>query len=146
MTIPEACNLVLEAGAMGEGGDIFVFDMGKPVKIYDMARKMIQLSGRTGIEIKEIGLRPGEKLYEELLATKEDTIPTYHPKIMRAQVRRYPIESIDREYNDLWDILLTMDNMKIVAKMKSIVPEFLSNNSIYCQLDTCTPPHQLVEQ
>lgn len=140
MTIPEACNLVLEAGAMGEGGDIFVFDMGKPVKIYDMARKMIQLSGRTGIEIKEIGLRPGEKLYEELLATKEDTIPTYHPKIMRAQVRRYPIESIDREYNDLWDILLTMDNMKIVAKMKSIVPEFLSNNSIYCQLDTCTPP------
>ena len=135
MTIPEACNLVLEAGAMGEGGDIFVFDMGKPVKIYDMARKMIQLSGLHNIEIKEIGLRPGEKLYEELLATKENTIPTYHPKIMRAQVRRYPLEAIDREYNELWDVLETMDDMKIVAKMKDIVPEFLSNNSIYCQLD-----------
>ncbi len=135
MTIPEACNLVLEAGAMGEGGDIFVFDMGKPVKIYDMARKMIQLSGLHGIEIKEIGLRPGEKLYEELLATKENTIPTYHPKIMRAQVRKYPLEAIDREYNELWQVLEGMDDMKIVAKMKDIVPEFLSNNSIYCQLD-----------
>ena len=135
MTIPEACNLVLEAGAMGEGGDIFVFDMGKPVKIYDMARKMIQLSGMHNIQIKEIGLRPGEKLYEELLATKENTIPTYHPKIMRAQVRKYPLEAIDREYSELWTILETMDDMKIVAKMKDIVPEFLSNNSIYCQLD-----------
>ena len=135
MTIPEACNLVLEAGAMGEGGDIFVFDMGKPVKIYDMARKMIQLSGMQNIEIKEIGLRPGEKLYEELLATKENNIPTYHPKIMRAQVRRYPLDAIDTAYNELWDILEGMDNMKIVGKMKSIVPEFLSNNSIYCQLD-----------
>ena len=135
MTIPEACNLVLEAGAMGEGGDIFVFDMGKPVKIYDMARKMIQLSGMHNIEIKEIGLRPGEKLYEELLATKENNIPTYHPKIMRAQVRRYPLDAIDTAYNELWDILEGMDNMKIVGKMKSIVPEFLSNNSIYCQLD-----------
>ena len=142
MTIPEACNLVLEAGAMGEGGDIFVFDMGKPVKIYDMARKMIQLSGMHNIEIKEIGLRPGEKLYEELLATKENNIPTYHPKIMRAQVRRYPIDAIDAEYNQLWDILETMDDMKIVGKMKSIVPEFLSNNSVYCQLDTATPPNQ----
>ena len=140
MTIPEACNLVLEAGAMGEGGDIFVFDMGKPVKIYDMARKMIQLSGMHNIEIKEIGLRPGEKLYEELLATKENTIPTYHPKIMRAQVRRYPLEAIDREYNDLWQVLEGMDDMKIVAKMKSIVPEFLSNNSVYCQLDKNTAP------
>ena len=143
MTIPEACNLVLEAGAMGEGGDIFVFDMGKPVKIYDMARKMIQLSGRQGIEIKEVGLRPGEKLYEELLATKENTIPTYHPKIMRAQVRKYPLEAIDREYNELWDILEGMDDMQIVAKMKSIVPEFLSNNSIYCKLDTSTPPQRI---
>ena len=140
MTIPEACNLVLEAGAMGEGGDIFVFDMGKPVKIYDMAKKMIQLSGRHGIEIKEIGLRPGEKLYEELLATKENTIPTYHPKIMRAQVRKYPLDAIDREYNELWEILEGMDDMKIVAKMKNIVPEFLSNNSVYCQLDKNTPP------
>ncbi len=145
MTIPEACNLVLEAGAMGEGGDIFVFDMGKPVKIYDMARKMIQLSGLHNIEIKEIGLRPGEKLYEELLATKENTIPTYHPKIMRAQVRRYPLEAIDREYNELWTILEGMDDMQIVAKMKTIVPEFLSNNSIYCQLDKNTPPRQFAE-
>ena len=135
MTIPEACNLVLEAGAMGEGGDIFVFDMGKPVKIYDMARKMIQLSGRHGIEIKEIGLRPGEKLYEELLATKENTIPTYHPKIMHAQVRRYNLDDVNREYDELWDVLEGMDDMKIVAKMKSIVPEFLSNNSVFCQLD-----------
>ncbi len=140
MTIPEACNLVLEAGAMGEGGDIFVFDMGKPVKIYDLARKMIQLSGLRGIEIKEIGLRPGEKLYEELLATKENTIPTYHPKIMRAQVRRYALDAIDREYNDLWGVLEGMDDMKIVAKMKDIVPEFLSNNSVYCQLDKNPPP------
>ncbi|MBP3763057.1 MAG: polysaccharide biosynthesis protein [Bacteroidales bacterium] len=140
MTIPEACNLVLEAGAMGEGGDIFVFDMGKPVKIYDMARKMIQLSGMNNVEIKEIGLRPGEKLYEELLATKENAIPTYHPKIMRAQVRRYALEAIDREYNDLWHVLESMDDMRIVGKMKAIVPEFLSNNSIYCKLDKSTPP------
>ncbi len=145
MTIPEACNLVLEASAMGEGGDIFVFDMGKPVKIYDMARKMIQLSGMQGIEIKEIGLRPGEKLYEELLATKENNIPTYHPKIMRAQVRRYPIEAIDREYDDLWNVLEGMDDMQIVAKMKAIVPEFLSNNSIYCKLDSCHTPCALNE-
>ncbi len=138
MTIPEACNLVLEAGAMGEGGDIFVFDMGKPVKIYDMARKMIQLSGLQDIEIKEIGLRPGEKLYEELLATKENTIPTYHPKIMRAQVRRYPLEAIDKAYNEMWDDLASLDDMRIVAKMKDIVPEFHSNNSVYCQLDSMT--------
>ena len=135
MTIPEACNLVLEAGAMGQGGDIFVFDMGKPVKIYDLAKKMIQLSGMKGIEIKEIGLRPGEKLYEELLATKENNIPTYHPKIMRAEVRRYKLEDIDREYGELEDILFTLDDRRIVAKMKSIVPEFISNNSIYCELD-----------
>ena len=135
MTIPEACNLVLEAGAMGEGGDIFVFDMGKPVKIYDLATKMIQLSGLKGIEIKEIGLRPGEKLYEELLATKENNIPTYHPKILRAEVRKYPIEDIDREYGELQDIMYTLDDRQIVAKMKSIVPEFISNNSIYCELD-----------
>ncbi len=135
MTIPEACNLVLEAGAMGQGGDIFVFDMGKPVKIYDMAKRMIQLSGLKGIEIKEIGLRPGEKLYEELLATKENNIPTYHPKILRAEVRKYKLEDIDREYGELEDIMFTLDDRRIVAKMKSIVPEFISNNSIYCDLD-----------
>ncbi len=135
MTIPEACNLVLEAGAMGQGGDIFVFDMGKPVKIYDMAKKMIQLSGMKNVEIKEIGLRPGEKLYEELLATKENTMPTYHPKIMHAEVRRYDANLVDAKYEELHGILETLDDMKIVAKMKEIVPEFVSNNSVYCELD-----------
>ena len=135
MTIPEACNLVLEAGAMGQGGDIFVFDMGKPVKIYDLATRMIQLSGLKNIEIKEIGLRPGEKLYEELLATKENTIPTYHPKIMHAEVRRYDTSEVDRSYDELQDIMWTLDDRQIVAKMKAIVPEFISNNSIYCELD-----------
>ena len=135
MTIPEACNLVLEAGAMGQGGDIFVFDMGKPVKIYDLASKMIQLSGLKNIEIKEVGLRPGEKLYEELLATKENTIPTYHPKIMRAEVRKYSLEDIDKAYSELWDLMPTLDPLQLVGKMKAIVPEFKSNNSIYCQLD-----------
>ena len=135
MTIPEACNLVLEAGAMGAGGDIFVFDMGNPVKIYDLAKKMIQLSGMKNIEIKEIGLRPGEKLYEELLAKKENTLPTYHPKIMRAEVRKYPLEAIDREYAELWDIMPTFDEMRLVSKMKEIVPEFKSQNSIFSSLD-----------
>lgn len=120
---------------MGEGGDIFVFDMGRPVKIYDLAQKMIQLSGLKNIEIKEIGLRPGEKLYEELLATKENNIPTYHPKIMRAEVRKYSLDEIDRQYAELWDLMPTLDDMKLVGKMKSIVPEFKSNNSTYCQLD-----------
>ncbi|MBQ6046403.1 MAG: polysaccharide biosynthesis protein [Bacteroidales bacterium] len=135
MTIPEACSLVLEAGAMGEGGDIFVFDMGQPVKIYDLAVKMIQLSGLQGIEIKEIGLRPGEKLYEELLATKENTMPTYHSKIMRAQVRTYPLNDIDREYGELRELMPKMDEMELVAKMKEIVPEYVSNNSVFCTLD-----------
>ena len=109
--------------------------MGKPVKIYDLAKKMIQLSGLKDIEIKEIGLRPGEKLYEELLANKENNIPTYHPKILRAEVRHYNIEDVDREYAELLDIMYTLDDRKIVAKMKGIVPEFVSNNSIYCELD-----------
>ena len=135
MTIPEACNLVLEAGAMGDGGDIFVFDMGSPVKIYDLAKKMIQLSGLKDIKIVETGLRPGEKLYEELLATKENNMPTYHPKIMRAQVRKYPLDAIDRAYEEMWQILNTGNDMQMVGKMKQIVPEFKSNNSIYCQLD-----------
>lgn len=135
MTIPEACNLVLEAGAMGDGGDIFVFDMGEPVRIYDLAKKMILLSGLYNIEIKEVGLRPGEKLYEELLATKENTIPTYHPKIMRAQVRSYPQDEVNEKYIELWNMMSTLDDMKLVAMMKSIVPEFISNNSIYCDLD-----------
>ena len=135
MTIPEACSLVMEAGSIGQSNEIFVFDMGKPVKIYDMAQKMIQLSGRTDIEIKEIGLRPGEKLYEELLASKEDTKPTDNPKIMRAQVREYEAENVNQKLEILKQALATCEDFPIVTQMKKIVPEFVSNNSIFCQLD-----------
>ena len=135
MTIPEACSLVLEAGVMGEKEDIFVFDMGEPVKIYDLAKKMIKLSGKEGVEIEITGLRPGEKLYEELLSTKENTIPTEHAKIMRAKVRRYTEEEVNEMINILIDLIPTCDDFKIVAQMKNIVPEFISNNSIYSRLD-----------
>lgn len=135
MTIPEACSLVLEAGVMGDKEDIFVFDMGEPVRIYDLATKMIKLSGKKNIEIEISGLRPGEKLYEELLSTKENTIPTEHNKIMRAKVRRYTQEEVDVEVNKLIELISTCDNFKIVAQMKNIVPEFISNNSIYSSLD-----------
>lgn len=135
MTIPEACSLVLEAGVMGEREDIFVFDMGEPVKIYDLAKKMIKLSGKEGIEIEISGLRPGEKLYEELLSTKENTIPTEHAKIMRAKVRRYTEEEVNTEIDTLINLIPTCDDYKIVAQMKKIVPEFISNNSIYSSLD-----------
>lgn len=138
MTIPEACNLVLEAGAMGQGGEIFVFDMGRPVKIYDMACKMIKLSGLEigkDIEIKEIGLRPGEKLYEELLNNEENTLPTYHPKILRAKVRAYDKSFIQRSFDDLTHLIIDANVFELVAKMKEIVPEFVSNNSIYDVLD-----------
>ena len=135
MTIPEACNLVLEASSMGTGGDIFVFDMGKPVKIYDLAKNMIRLSHLDNIEIKEIGLRPGEKLYEELLATKENTLPTHHPKILRAKVRSYDPQSVDDCLQRLSVIEKTSDVFRIVAEIKSIVPEFISNNSVFSTLD-----------
>lgn len=135
MTIPEACSLVLEAGVMGEKEDIFVFDMGEPVKIYDLAKKMIKLSRKEGIEIEITGLRPGEKLYEELLSTKENTIPTEHAKIMRAKVRKYTQEEVNEKINTLINLIPTCDNFKIVAQMKNIVPEFISNNSIYSSLD-----------
>ena len=138
MTIPEACSLVMEAGSIGDNNEIFVFDMGKPVKIYDLAEKMIQLSGKTNIEIKEVGLRPGEKLYEELLATKENTLPTENPKIMRASVRDYDHDEVDALLVALHEALVTCDDMAIVTQMKRIVPEFISNNSIFCQLDTPT--------
>ena len=105
------------------------------MKIYDMAKKMIQLSGRTNIEIKEIGLRPGEKLYEELLATKENTMPTDNPKIMRAQVRNYEATDVDTLIKVLSKALDSCDDFAIVAQMKKIVPEFISNNSVFCQLD-----------
>ena len=135
MTIPEACSLVLEASVMGDKEDIFVFDMGEPVRIYDLAKKMIKLSRKEGVEIEITGLRPGEKLYEELLSTKENTIPTEHAKIMRAKVRRYTQEEVDDKIHTLINLIPTCDNFKIVAQMKNIVPEFISNNSIYSYLD-----------
>ena len=135
MTIPEACSLVLEAGAIGEDDDIFVFDMGKPVKIYDLASKMIKLSHMPDVQIEITGLRPGEKLYEELLATKENTMPTEHPKIMRAKVREYTEEEVNKEIAKLLEILPTCNDFNIVKQMKVIVPEFKSNNSVYQILD-----------
>lgn len=141
MTIPEACALVLEAGAMGDGGEIFVFDMGKSVKIVDMARKMIMLSGfkpDTDIPIVFTGLRQGEKLYEELLATKENTIQTHHEKIMIASVREYPFTDINNQINALKDIIKKGDRFKMVSVMKQIVPEFKSRSSQYEVLDKQT--------
>ncbi|TNF50228.1 MAG: polysaccharide biosynthesis protein [Bacteroidetes bacterium] len=137
MTIPEACQLVLEAGTMGEGGEIFVFDMGDSVKIIDLAKKMIQLSGLElgkDIEIKITGLRPGEKLYEELLAAEENTVPTHHPQILRAKVREEEEEQV-KKINDLISLFDQQKNDEIVSKMKEIVPEFISNNSVFERLD-----------
>ncbi|HRH34709.1 MAG TPA: polysaccharide biosynthesis protein, partial [Catalimonadaceae bacterium] len=138
MTIPEACQLVLDAGAMGKGGEIFIFDMGKPVKIKDLAEKMIKLSGMIpykDIQIVYSGLRPGEKLEEELLAKKENIIPTHHHKIMKAKVREYNFEEIEMDVRQLLDLLQGQVDVEIVAKMKAIVPEYLSNNSIFEHLD-----------
>lgn len=137
MTIPEACNLVLEAGAMGTGADILVFDMGDPVKIYDLAKKMIRLYGfnESQIEIIEIGLRPGEKLYEELLNSTENTLATHHPQIMRANVSTISNGDVCHFIEELSEVILEGDDYALVAKMKQIVPEFISNNSIYSKLD-----------
>lgn len=135
MTIPEACRLVLEAGSMGNGGEIYIFDMGKPVKIADLARTMIRLSGKKDVSIEYTGLRHGEKLYEELLNVKEFTKPTSHEKVMIANVREYDYDYVKSEVDDLIDVCQTYDNMKIVAKMKQIVPEFVSQNSAYEVLD-----------
>ena len=138
MTIPEACQLVLIAGNMGKGGEIFIFDMGQPVKIAKLAEKMILLSGfkvGTDIEIKYTGLRPGEKLYEELLATKENTIPTENKQIMVAKVRVYYHSEIAKPIEHLIEIAPNRNDMEIVAEMKKIVPEFVSNNSVFEQLD-----------
>ncbi len=138
MTIPEACQLVLEAGAMGEGGEIFVFDMGESVKIIDLAKKMIRLSGLTvgeDIEIKITGLRPGEKLYEELLTSDENTLPTHHPQIMIGKVREYPFQDIQRQITKLIDSYGAQNNTQIVTMMKEMVPEFKSNNSEFAELD-----------
>lgn len=135
MLIPEACKLVLEAGTMGKGGEIFVFDMGKPVKIVDLAQRMICLSGAKDIEIKFTGLRDGEKLYEEILSDKEITKPTVHPKIMIATVREYAYDDILRAEQDLYRACMIEDDMSIVKRMKAIVPEFMSKHSKYEVLD-----------
>jgi len=135
MLIPEACKLVLEAGTKGNGGEIFVFDMGKPVKIDDLARRMIQLSGAKHIKIKYTGLRQGEKLFEELLNVAETTKPSFHKKIRIACVREYDYHEVCREIDELTSICEQYDKMATVRKMKQIVPEYKSNNSIYEQLD-----------
>lgn len=135
MLISEACKLVLEAGTMGKGGEIFVFDMGKPVKIVDLAKRMIKLSGAKDIDIKFTGLRDGEKLFEEVLNDKEGTKPTYHPKIMIAKVRSYDYETAKKNEDELLQLSYTHDDMVIVKKMKEIVPEYKSQVSKYEVLD-----------
>jgi FlaA1/EpsC-like NDP-sugar epimerase len=138
MTIPEACNLVLEAGSLGIGGEVFVFDMGQPVKIMDMAKKMVRLSGLQlgkDIEINVTGLRPGEKLYEELLASSENTMSTHHPKILRAKVNTFSNKVIKEQLNLLTEIMIDGDVVGMVRKVKSIVPEYISQNSEFEALD-----------
>ncbi|BBD46793.1 Putative epimerase/dehydratase WbiI [Petrimonas sp. IBARAKI] len=135
MTIPEACQLVLEAGSMGKGGEIYLFDMGKPVKILDLAKRMIRLSGSQNIKIEFTGLRHGEKLYEELLNASENTIKTHHEKIMIAQVREYEYEKVKDQIEGLIEISYQYDDMRTVKKMKEIVPEFQSINSPYEAID-----------
>ena len=135
MLIPEACKLVLEAGTKGNGGEIFVFDMGNPVKIADLAKRMIKLSGATGVEIKYTGLRAGEKLYEEVLNKEETTMPSFHDKIRIAKVRQYDYDTVERDIEDLIETSKHYDDMATVKKMKEIVPEFKSNNSVYEVLD-----------
>lgn len=135
MTIPEACQLVLEAGSMGEGGEIYIFDMGKPVKIVELARRMIYLSGRKDVKIEFTGLRHGEKLYEELLNVKEETCPTYHEKIMIAHVREYDYEEVKEGIRHLIEVSYTSDVLELVRCMKKIVPEFISKNSEFEALD-----------
>ena len=138
MTISEAVQLVMEAGAMGSGGEIFIFDMGKSIKIIDLARKMILLSGLdpdVDIKVEIIGLREGEKLFEELLNDKENTIPTYHKKILIANVRKIPFEMVETHIEKLKLISRQKDENKVVEYMKKIVPEFVSNASRYEVLD-----------
>jgi FlaA1/EpsC-like NDP-sugar epimerase len=135
MLIPEACKLVLEAGTMGQGGEIYVFDMGKPVRIVDLAKRMISLSGAKDIEIKFTGLRDGEKLYEEVLNDAEFTKPTYNPKIKIAAVREYEYEQVKKNEDRLHEASFRYDDMEIVRIMKEIVPEFKSQHSKYEELD-----------
>ena len=149
MTIPEACKLVLEAGSMGEGGEIYIFDMGKSIKIVDLAKKMIRLSGlipNQDISIEFTGLRPGEKLYEELLNNQENTLPTHHHKIMIAKVKEYDYKEISLHLEDLIRLSCAYQDWKVVAKMKEIVPEFKSNNSVYEELDDSNIDLKLVKE
>lgn len=142
MTIPEACRLVLEAGSMGSGGEIYLFDMGKSVKIVDLAKKMIKLSGfvvNQDIKITFTGLRPGEKLYEELLNDSENTIPTHHEKIMIARVRKQSYMKINKHVNELVSLAASYNDSFVVRKMKEIVPEYKSNNSIFEEFDVEIP-------
>ena len=127
--------MVLEAGTKGNGGEIFVFDMGKPVKIADLAKRMIKLSGAKNVEIKYTGLRPGEKLYEEVLNELEGTKPTFHEKIRIAEVREYDFEHVVKDIDELVEVSGMFDDLATVKKMKEIVPEYVSNNSIYEELD-----------
>jgi len=135
MLIPEACKLVLEAGTKGNGGEIFVFDMGEPVRIADLAERMIRLSGAKNVKIQYTGLREGEKLYEEVLNDKESTKPTFHQKIRIAKVREQDYDHISKEINELIAIAHQYDDMATVKKMKEIVPEYKSANSVYSVLD-----------
>ena len=135
MLIPEACKLVLETGTHGKGGEIFVFDMGKPVRIADLAKRMIKLSGAENIEIEYTGLRAGEKLYEEVLSTTENTLPSFHEKVRIAKVQEYDYDVVNQQIEQLLQISRTYDSMQIVKMMKSIVPEYVSNNSVYSVLD-----------
>jgi FlaA1/EpsC-like NDP-sugar epimerase len=140
MTIPEACQLVLEAGSMGNGGEVFVFDMGSPVKIADLAKKMIRLFGMVpniDINITYTGLRPGEKLYEELLTDDENTIRTYHDKILIAKVRPLNFKEVSQGF-DLFSelILMNVDESILVSKLKALIPEYISNNSVFEHLDS----------
>lgn len=136
MTIPEACQLVLEAGSMGKGGEIFLFDMGKPVKILDLAKRMIRLTGSKNVKIEFSGLRHGEKLYEELLNVSENTVPTHHEKIMIANVREYDFYEVNTAIEELIQVSFDYNDMNTVQKMKQLVPEFQSKNSPYEKLDT----------
>ena len=131
MLIPEACKLVLEAGTHGKGGEIFVFDMGKPVRIADLAKRMIKLSGAENIEIEYTGLRAGEKLYEEVLSTTENTLPSFHEKVRIAKVQEYDYDVVNQQIEQLLQISHTYDSMQIVKMMKSIVPEYVSNNNLF---------------
>ena len=135
MLIPEACKLVLEAGTKGNGGEIFVFDMGKPVKIADLAERMIRLSGAKDVKVEFTGLRAGEKLYEEVLNEEENTKPSFHEKIRIASVREYDYAAVSKDINELIEISYNYNDMETVKKMKEIVPEFKSNNSVYEKLD-----------